>query len=192
MARRHLSDKLIPRSLILESLRKIDRSDNAYITPNANVYLDYGDDMMYPVSSFINKHNGYSYINYTDDTGRRVQRRLHRLVALAYLPNPDGLPVVCHKDNDKSNPVLSNLKWGTVSSNTKEAFDDGLARNDSGWDDSQSIPVDCYDLNWNLIATYGSVREASRATGVTISGILYQCRKQPSNRFRKGYIFRFH
>ena len=191
MASRHFKDKLIHRSNIGEELRKIEGSNNAYITPNANVYLDYGNDMMYPARSFINKHNGYAYINYITETGQTIQRRLHRLVALTYLPNPDNLPYVCHKDNDKSNPVLSNLKWGTASSNTKEAFDDKLIKNDRGWDDSQSIPVNCFDLDGNLLDTYGSVSEASRATGVTKTGILYQCNNRPTKRIRKGYIFRY-
>ena len=192
MSKRKLEGKLISRSSIQEELRKIDGSRNAYITPNGKVYLDYGDDMMYPARSFINHHNGYAYINYITDDGKHIQRRLHRLVALAYLPNPDNLPIVCHRDNDKSNPSLSNLKWGTVSSNTKEAFNDGLIKNDSGWNDSQSMAIKCFDVNGNLLAIYGSVGEASRATGVTKTGILYQCREQPSCRFRKGYIFRFY
>lgn len=192
MAKRKLTDKLIPRESIREELRKIEGSYNAFITPTAKVYLDYGDDIMYPAQSFINNHNGYVYINYSDESGRRIQRRLHRLVALTYLPNPDNLPIACHRDNNKSNPSLSNMKWGTTSSNTQEAFNDGLIKNASGWDDSQSIPVDCFDLDWNLIATYGSISEASRATGVIKTGIIHQCEHRPSKGFRKGYIFRYH
>lgn len=192
MAKRKLDDKLIPYNSISEELRKISGSANAYITPSGKVYFDYGNEMMYPAKTFVNVHNGYLYINFKSESGRIVQRRVHRLVAEAYLPNPNNLPVVCHIDNDKANPDLSNLKWGTVSSNTKEAFDERLAKNDKGWDDSQSIPVCCFDSKTKqFLCCYGSVSETSRDTGVTKTGIIYQCDKRLTKRFRKGFIFRY-
>lgn len=101
-------------------------------------------------------------------------------------------PIVCHKDNDKSNPNLSNLKWGTASSNTREAFADGLIKNDKGHDDSQSIPVCCFDSTTKeFLCCYGSVSEAHRATGITKTGILNQCNNRPAKGFRKGFIFRY-
>jgi hypothetical protein len=51
---------------------------------------------------------------------------VHRLVAQAFLPNPNNLPVVMHKDNNKYNNHVSNLKWGTYSENTLQACRDGL------------------------------------------------------------------
>lgn len=191
MARRKLKGKLINKSDIHEELKIISDSENAYISPNGNIYFDYGDNMMYPATTFVNKHNGYLYINYKSNNGKMVQRRVHRLVAEAYLPNPHNLPIVCHKDNNKSNPILSNLKWGTPSSNTKEAFDDGLARNDSSWSDSQSIPVCCFDKIGNFICQYGSISEAYRATGITKSGIVYQCEHKPIKRLKCNFIFRY-
>ena len=192
MAKRKLDDKLIPRNSISEELRKISDSTNAYITPSGKVYFDYGNDMMYPAKTFVNAHNGYLYINFKGVSGKMIQRRVHRLVADAYLLSPNKLPVVCHIDNDKANPNLSNLKWGTVSSNTKEAFDDGLAKNDKGWDDSQSVPVCCFDSKTKqFLRCYGSISEASRDTGVTKTGIIYQCDNRLTKRFRKGFIFRY-
>jgi hypothetical protein len=56
------------------------------------------------------------------DDGHRKNESIHRLVAKTFIPNPDNLPVVMHKDNDKLNNHVSNLKWGTQSDNISQAF----------------------------------------------------------------------
>lgn len=50
---------------------------------------------------------------------------VHRLVALVYLPNPEGLPYVCHKDNVPTNNRVNNLYWGTQKDNMSQASKDG-------------------------------------------------------------------
>lgn len=46
---------------------------------------------------------------------------IHRLVALVYIPNPEKLPYVCHKDNVPTNNSVSNLYWGTQKDNMSQA-----------------------------------------------------------------------
>lgn len=55
--------------------------------------------------------------------------RVHRLVADAFIPNPDNLPVVDHIDNNKSNNVVENLRWCTQQQNSQYAKDDNLGMN---------------------------------------------------------------
>lgn len=50
---------------------------------------------------------------------------LSRLVALAYIPNPNNLPVVMHLDNNPRNNHVSNLKWGTHKQNTHQMMREG-------------------------------------------------------------------
>lgn len=125
MARRKMTDKLISKSNITEELRLIENSETDYITPSGKIYKDYGNNMMYLKKNYVNQHNGYLYCGITYPSGNK-SRRVHILVAKAYLPNPFNYPVVMHLDNNKSNPQLYNLKWGTVAENTKSAFNDGL------------------------------------------------------------------
>jgi hypothetical protein len=47
----------------------------------------------------------------------RVTTTVHRLIALAFIPNPDNLPVVMHIDDKPNNNNSTNLKWGTNSEN---------------------------------------------------------------------------
>lgn len=50
---------------------------------------------------------------------------VHRLVALVYLLNPEGLPYVCHKDNVPTNNSVNNLYWGTQKDNMSQASKEG-------------------------------------------------------------------
>lgn len=58
---------------------------------------------------YINKNNGYAYIFIRDDNGIYVNKRIHRLVAEAFIPNHNKLPMVNHKDFNRSNNRLDNL-----------------------------------------------------------------------------------
>jgi hypothetical protein len=54
--------------------------------------------------------------------------RVHRLVADAFIPNPNNLPMVNHKDGNKRNNHVSNLEWVDCQQNTRHAFDNNLRK----------------------------------------------------------------
>jgi len=54
--------------------------------------------------------------------GKRQVATVHRLVAIAFIANPDGLPEVNHIDGNKANPGVENLEWCTASQNRHHAF----------------------------------------------------------------------
>lgn len=190
MARRNMTNKLIPREQIAEELRLIKGSQTDYITSTGKIYKDYGNNMFYPKKNFRNDNNRYWYCGITYPEGQK-QRRVHILVAEVWIPNPNNYPIVMHKDDNKDNYCASNLEWGTISQNTKDAHSRGLIWEAEGWEDSQSIAVCAFDMKQSLIDKFGSVGAASRALEVTKTTILNQCNHKVKTKPRCGYYFRY-
>lgn len=69
---------------------------------------------------------GYKQCYLRDNTGKKHSKRIHRLLALAFIPNPDSLPQVNHLDGNSLNNSLDNLEWTTNSGNTQHGYDHNL------------------------------------------------------------------
>lgn len=75
-------------------------------------------------NSYLKKqinNSGYYRVELSK-AGRSKKLFVHRLVALAFIPNIKNLPQVNHKDGDKLNNNVSNLEWVTASNNKKHSF----------------------------------------------------------------------
>lgn len=63
-----------------------------------------------------NKHGRYAMIDLCKD-GVIKKTLVHRIVGMAFIPNPDNKPVIDHIDRDKQNNCVSNLRWATAEEN---------------------------------------------------------------------------
>lgn len=149
----------------------IDDWGNIY-SKISNKYLSYKIDK-----------NGYKDVLLVCEDGIRRHFRVHRLVAATFLDNENDYPIVMHLDNDVQNNHYSNLKWGTISENTQQAYDDGCC--------SCNKPVYVYDKeSLELVGEYISVSAMARDFGFATGyvGALSKIAEGKSKRPKEGKL----
>lgn len=107
-----------------------------------------------------NNGRGYLYVCLYKN-GAVKNHCLHRLVAQAFIQNPNKLPEVNHKDEIRTNNNLDNLEWCTYKYNANYGTrNEKIAK-------GNSKPIQQLDMKTRLIiATYPSLKEAGLSTGI--------------------------
>lgn len=91
----------------------------------------------------IKNNRGYLNVNLSKNR-KRKNANIHRLVAKAFIPNPDNKPEVNHVDTNKKNNRADNLEWATTKENIRHAWEKGLCK--------PTIPPSPVDKDLNLVA----------------------------------------
>jgi len=96
----------------------IQNYENYVVTEYGTVINTNTNRVLTPI---INKQNGYPYVGlWKNNKGRTVP--IHRLVAVAYIPNPENKPCVNHLDANRTNSHKNNLEWCTARENVVHAY----------------------------------------------------------------------
>ena len=127
------------------------------------------------------KNNGIGYFQVgLRKDGISKYLLVHRLVANAFIPNPQNLKTVNHIDEDKSNNNVSNLEWMSQTDNIN--YGTRTAR--------CSKQVQKFDKQTGaLLATFQAAREAERRTGIAQSSICACCKDRLKS--AGGYVWRY-
>lgn len=139
--------------------------------------------------------SGYEQISFSQKN-KKFYRYVHRLVAEAFIANPQNLPWVNHIDGNKTNNHVNNLEWVVPSENSKHAFKYGLSRiNDQQRNafiartrSLLSRRVEQLTANGQIIRTWDNACEAQKELGFDRSNIAEACRK---GLVRYGYRWRY-
>lgn len=143
---------------------------------------------------------GYYVAHLSHVDGYAKTCSVHRLVAMAFIPNPDNLPEINHKDENKLNNVVyfnpdgsidtehTNLEWCTGLYNLR--YGTRVERMQKLVNEPRMRPVNQYDFEGNLLKTYESLSEASRAIGVSTRTMSSICGKSGAHSTH-GFIFRY-
>lgn len=129
-----------------------------------------------------NEH-GYLTIGLRKDK-KRVTRIVHRIIAMAFIPNPENKPEVNHKNGNKLDNCIENLEWVTSKENVVHAHSLHLVNHHSGLNHHKSRPISQRDSQGKLINIYPSIRSAQK-DGYSVSCIIRVCQGELSK--HKGY-----
>lgn len=109
-------------------------------------------------------NGGYRRICLTKNKVEK-NKHIHKLVAEAFIPNPNNYSYVNHIDGNKQNNYIDNLEWCTLYQNNTHAYKTGLRKS------TDITPILQYDLEGNFIREYKSINEASKETNLDIRHI---------------------
>lgn len=142
---------------------------------------------------------GYASVELFGYNGRK-RFLIHRLVANAYIPNPNHYPQINHKDENPKNNHVNNLEWCTARYNmnygegakrrhsnidyTKPCFSENARKNGK----KVSRPVSMFTKEGALISTFESAAEASRQTGIYVTNIT---RSAKTALYAGGYLWKY-
>lgn len=131
-------------------------------------------------------YHGYKYVNLSNG-GATKPVSVHRLVAKAYIQNPNNYPCVNHKDEIKSNNNVENLEWCTYQYNNHY----GVGKPTERAANARKRKVSQYTKSGELLRTYESACEAQRETTIKQSNISKCCLKRKYFESAGGFIWKF-
>lgn len=132
---------------------------------------------------------GYRRVNLSSGKNNCKKFATHRLVAKAFIPNPNNYECVNHKDENKLNNCVENLEWCSF------GYNDNYGTRNKRIHEKVNIPrmrpVVQYDLNGKYINSFESIKEASRKTGVGRRSIWALCNFKYGRHHAHGFVFRY-
>lgn len=134
------------------------------------------------ILSQSNDKDGYLLV-YLYANREKIACRVHRLAALSFLPNPNNLPQVNHKDGNKENNCFTNLEWCNSSYNNSYGIGSVNRAN------SKSIPILQLDMSGNIVREWESAKKVESALGFNHSNITNCCKGRYKSIY--GYKWRY-
>lgn len=165
--------------------RSVKGYDGRYLVSNTGlIYSNISNKVLKP-----NKMtNGYLSVELFKKDGKSKRILIHRIVAEAFIDNPESLPIVNHKDEDKTNNSADNLEWCTQKYNAN--YGNALEKKRRNWtfsdvvknnlllaSKSRQIPVLQFTKSGEFLKRFNSAEEAGRLLKINASHIGETCKQ---------------
>lgn len=171
----------------MENWKNIKQNPNYMVSDKGNIKsLNYHNTKEERILKQQINRNGYNIIRINVN---KVKKTLytHQLVAQAFVENPDNLPIINHKDENKQNNCASNLEYCTKQYNDNYGTrNQRLSKTLKGKKKTETHnikqhneikkPIVQYDKNNKLIGIYESAKQASELLGINKTHISNVCR----------------
>jgi len=144
----------------METWKEIENFPGYQISDEGRVFSEKSNKLLTPV---IRAETLYVTLCAVDGN---FEKQIHVLVAEAFIPNPDALPMVNHKDSNRQNPRVSNLEWISARGNVYHSMTYGNYGNK---------PVKSVAANGS-VCVYLSAAQAEKRTGIARSQIVAVCK----------------
>ena len=178
------------RKTTMETWKAIDGYDGQYEVSDLGRVKSLGNNKTRK-EKILKQHNIRGYIRvvlYKD--GHRKPLLVHRLVAESFIPNPQGLETVNHKDEVKTNNTVSNLEWMSIKDNINYGTRNKRISKSNTNNPKISKQIQMLDKQTGeLLATFPSLAEAERVTGIAHQSIFQCCNGKRKS--AGGYIWRY-
>lgn len=135
------------------------RSMGHYVTQNGNCGTPFTRFYKGRIIHATCSHNGYEALTLSNGS-KRESKSVHRLVAEAFIPNPENLPQVNHKNEVKNDNRAENLEWCTVAYNVTYGHRTEKAAR------ARSKPVLQITRGGTVVASFLSIHSAAEETGI--------------------------
>ena len=133
--------------------------------------------------------NGYLQVSFYENKKSKA-KYVHRLVASAFLPNPNNYPQINHIDCNKQNNNVNNLEWCDAKHNVEEAAKNGLVTGGLVSRNNNPHYVLQLSMDNNPIRSFWNAHEASKITNISPRAIRAVVRNNNNNKSAGGYIWK--
>lgn len=126
---------------------------------------------------------GYHIIGLYKD-GKHYTKKVHRLVAQTFIPNPNNLPCINHKSEIRTDNIVENLEWCDIAYNNsygKRSYNNKIAQHNK--------PILQFDLQGNFIKEWFSSRDIENSLGFQRTNICSCCKGRVKTAY--GYKWKF-
>jgi len=137
---------------------------------------------------------GYLYTGISKG-GKRIPFKIHRLVASAFIPNPDKKKQVNHINGIKSDNRVENLEWNTQFENMQNAIKlfgkkhFVPKKDNSGYNSTSRKEINQFTLEGKFIREWSGAREVERTLKINHQNIVYNLKGKTSHAY--GYIWKY-